>query len=69
LSKSVDDVAQDIKGLISIVLTLAPDPQEAQRRSQQFDDILQLLSPLSEASRNISEAAETLQHWDGKWRG
>ncbi|KAH0543788.1 hypothetical protein FGG08_001970 [Glutinoglossum americanum] len=68
-SKSVDDVAQDIKGLTSAILTLTPDPQEAQRKSQQFDDILQLLSPLSEVTKDVSKTAETLQRWDEKWKG
>jgi hypothetical protein len=69
LSKSVDDVTRDINGLKSAISALALSPQEAQKKSQQLDDILQLLSPLSNISKDVSEVSNTLQRWDVKWQG
>jgi hypothetical protein len=69
LSKSINDVACDIKGLKSAVSVLSPNPQEAQRRSQQLSDILQLLSPLSSISNELFEVSSTLSRWDMKQQG
>jgi hypothetical protein len=69
LSKSINDVACDIKELKNAVSALSPDPQEAQKRSQRLDDILQLLSPLSSISNKLSEVLGTLHRWDMKRQG
>jgi len=69
LSKSVDGVAREISGLKSAISALAPSTEEAQKRSQQLDDILQVISPLSSISKDVSEASNTLQQWNVKWQG
>jgi len=68
LSKSVDDVAQEIKSLKSAISALTPDPQEAEAKSRQFDDILNLLLPLSNMSEDISEVTHTFRRWELKWQ-
>jgi hypothetical protein len=69
LSKSIDDVAQGIGGLKSAISASTPNPQEAQKKSEQLDDILQLLSPLSSISIDVSGVSSALQRWDKKWQG
>ena len=69
LSKSIDDVARGIGGLKSAISASTPNPQEAQKKSEQLDDILQLLSPLSSISIDVSGVSGALQRWDKKWQG
>jgi hypothetical protein len=69
LSKSVDDVTQEIKSIKSAISALTYDPKEAEAKSRQLDDILNLLLPLSNMSENISEVTKTFQLWDLKWQG
>ena len=69
LSKSVGDLAQDIKGLISTIAALTPNPNEAQKNCQRLDDILKFLLPLSEVPSGVQKAGETLRRWDEKWQG
>jgi len=69
LSKSADDVAQEIKSVRNAISALTPDAQEAQAKSKQIDDILNLLSALPTMSKEISEVTETVQRWDLKWQG
>jgi len=69
VSKSIDDVAREISGLKSAISASTPNHQEAQKKSEQLDDILQLLSPLSSISLDVSEVSGTLQRWDKKWQG
>ncbi len=65
----MDDVTQEIKSIKSAISALTYDPQEAEAKSRQLDDILNLLLPLSNMSKNISEVTETFQRWDLKWQG
>jgi hypothetical protein len=69
LSKSVDDVAREIRSIKSAISALTYDPQEAEAKSRQLDDILNLLLPVSNMSENISEVTKTFQRWDLKWQG
>ena len=69
LSKSVDDVTQEVKSIKSAISALTYDPQEAEAKSRQLDDILNLLLPLSNMSENIAEVTKTFQRWDLKWQG
>jgi hypothetical protein len=69
LSKSVDDVAQEIKSFKNAISALTYDPQEAEAKSTQLDDILNILWPLSNLSENISEVTKTFQRWDLKCQG
>jgi hypothetical protein len=69
LSKSIDDVARRISGLKAAISASTPNLQEAQKKSEQLDDILQLLSSLSSISIDVSGVSGTLQRWDKKWQG
>jgi hypothetical protein len=69
LSKSADVVTQEIKGLKSAISALNPDPQEAQAKSKQLDDILQLLSPVVAIGKDVTNVAESIRRWDAKWQG
>lgn len=65
----MDEVAGEIKGIKSAIFALTVDPKEAEAKSRQLDDILNLLLPLSNMSENISEVAEALHRWGLKWQG
>jgi hypothetical protein len=69
LSKSADAVTQEIKGLKSAISALTPDPQEAQAKSKQLDDILQLLSPILIIAKDVTLVSESIRRWDLKWQG
>jgi hypothetical protein len=69
LSKSANDVAQEIRSIKSVFTTLTPDPREAQAKSKQFHDMLNFLLPLPAMSIKIAEVATTINCWDIKWQG
>lgn len=69
LSKSVDGVAQDVKSMKSAISALTPDPKEAEVKSRQLDDILNVLLLLSDIPENISKVTKTIQRWDLKSQG
>lgn len=69
LSKSVDDVAQEVKSIKSLISALTPDPKEAEAKSRQFDDILNILLRLSNMPGNISDVTKTIQRLDLKFQG
>ncbi|KAI9783788.1 MAG: hypothetical protein M1839_003124 [Geoglossum umbratile] len=68
LSESVDDVAQDMKHIIKTISTLIPDPLEAQKTSQQFNDVLQFLTSLSNVSSELPEILQIIRRREAKWQ-
>jgi len=64
----VDDAAQEIKSIKSAISALTPDPQEAEAKSREFDDKLNLLLPLSDMSKDISEVTHTFRRLEVKWQ-
>ena len=68
LSKSADEVAREVNGLKNAIVAITPDPLEAQKKSQQLDDIVQLLSPLLDVSSNVADVSSTVKQWDTKWQ-
>jgi len=66
LSKSVDDVSQEIKSIKSAISALADDSQKVDANSRQLDDILNILLPIQDMSDGISEVTKKFQRWDLK---
>lgn len=69
LSKSADDIAQEVKSIKRVISALTPDPLEAKAKSKQLDDILNLLSPIPTMFKEISEVTKTVERWDLKSQG
>ena len=55
--------------MIKTLSALTPNLQEAQKMSQQFDDVLYILSSLSNMSDEVFKMAQTIQRWEVKWQG
>ena len=68
LSKSADEVAKEVNGLKSVIAAITPDPIEAQKKSQQLDDIFQLCLSLSNVSDELAVVSSTVSRWDTKWK-
>jgi hypothetical protein len=69
LSKSAEDITREIKGMKAAISAFTPDLQQAQAKSKQLDDILQLLSPIPSISNDITLISKSLGRWDLKWQG
>jgi hypothetical protein len=69
LSKSAEDVTREIKGMKAAISAFTPDLQQAQAKSKQLDDILQLLSPLPSISNDVTLISKSIGGWDVKWQG
>ena len=69
LSKSAEDVTREIKGMKSAISALTPDPQQAQAKSKQLDDILLLLSPISDITKDLAQVSESIRRWDSRSQG